>query len=459
MKKWFRASDGMTKGLLAAGILFSVTAAFLYSNFDGETITKWGFLLLESIRTGQFRSFPRLVVDVTGNATNYSMLLNFLVGFWLSPVYLLTHLLGIAAESLLVYELWYKVLLLGILAADLAAFGRLLNRLGWEDAKSAFAAALFLNSTVLCLAVLGKGQVDLLVLYFFLRGFERYVKEDWQAWAWFGAAFLCKPLILFVLMPLFLLRFHKDGLRVFVHAVLLFLPWAADYVLTALLMPEYHALSALVMQNMKAYFGGMSFTERMFYGGTPGISPFFLSLTAVAFYAFWLSATQKARIQHILSLPVLSLCCVYLFAGGSLQWLIYLMPLLLIGGLTLREQESSLLLLLGANVSLAAYFLVGETLVILPDTFYPVSENRVLAHALGLYGVETLSASLLVLSKTLLFGCILLLAAVILLQKDAKETGAAQDGTQSFWHRLWIGLVPVPMVLWILYSLLSWINF
>ena len=353
--------------LLLGGILVLLCTFFL-SNFDCEAIVRWGYGLLECIRTEQFGDFPRYVTEVMDSPTNYTLFVNGITALWLSPMYLL--LGNTMANSLLFYEIWYKVLLVIVLIADVKLLYNILWKLGFDREKAETGCGMFVTSSITLLAVLGKGQIDCYGLLFALIAMDFFLRRKYVRMSVFlGLALLVKPLFLWLIVPFLLLLIEKEKMRVIKHAVIVALPFLADKAVTLLLMPEYIEYSKEVSKRMEKYFDSPSIFEQMFLGGIKDVLPFWLLILIVCFTCYYLAMHGKVGTWHWYVFLPLPLIFWGIFINVSYQWFIYVLPFLIMMGLQMKKKSDAYLLMLGLNGGLTAYFMVAEAMAIMPTLF------------------------------------------------------------------------------------------
>lgn len=454
-KRAFWRTDGFY--LVAVGAVLAFLCTFFLSNYDCEAITKWGYDLLESISRGELGNYPRFVNLTFGSPTNYTLFVNAVTALWLSPLYILTG--GSAWEaSLLYYELWYKVLLAVCLALDVRIFWGILRRLGFDMEKAAEGCGMLLVSSISLLALMGKGQVDVYGFLFFLLGMRAYLRgRNFRMALWLGMAFLVKPLVLWVILPVFLLMMEKERFRVIRYGIVLLVPFLLDKVVTMLVMPEYVSLSRGTAQMMKEYFDGPSMFESMFTVKVNEMLVFWTLALVICFVCYYLAMHDMVKTWHFYFFPILLLILFGIFASVSYHWFIYILPFLIVMGLLYRKKSDCYFLMLGVNGGLALYFTVAETMVILPSLLGVVSGRASELSAVNMQILQSLRPYFFPVGKTVFFVSMLVMGGVFAFEqmRPVKEERPA-DPMEKRYEKMLLWLQPAPVIVYLGLAAIKW---
>lgn len=408
--------DGEAAYLIVWGCVLAFSCTFFLSNFDCEAVTKWGYGLLECIRQGQLANFPRFVMEQYNSPTNYTLFVNLVTAIWLVPSYVVGRLL-MQSSSLLFYEVWYKVLVGIVLLWDVKIFGEVLEERGFKRKERQIGCGLFLISGVTLLAVLGKGQVDIYGLLFLLYAMKLYHKEKYGRMSvLLGLAFVVKPLVLWVYLPFLLLLAGKEKLRVLLYGGISFIPFFVDKFVTRLLMPEYMTLEKEVAKRMKEYFGGLSMFESMFECGTNDVLVFWLLALVVCFICYYLAMHGKVKEWHFYFFPTLLLVLWGIFVCVSYQWFIYVVPFFIVMALQYKKRSDAYLLMLGINGGLAGYFMVAETMYVLPTLSGNIDGWVGEADSAVMQVLQSLRPYIFPIGKTLFFTAMLVCAGLFAME-------------------------------------------
>lgn len=396
----------------------------LYTNYDGTAITKWGILFLDAIRHGDLGNYPQRVLDIYGSATNYSLFVNLITAVWLSPLYLFCEMV-MHTDNIVLYELWYKCLLILALFLDMKVFGKVLQSFGFDKEKVVIGQFLLITSAVSLISALGKGQVDVYGLFFFLKGMEYQLQEKHIKMSLcMGVAFLIKPLVLWILIPCYILLLGREKKKTVLYVGICFIPFLIDKLITIILMPEYITISHETAQMLKKEFGGLSMFESLFYGGVNDTLPFWMLSIVICFVCYYVSTHHIVKTWHCLVMPVTILLLFSIFCSVSYHWFIYIIPILVIMILKLQKIQDGYLLMLGVNTSLTCYFLVGELLILLPTVQGSVYGSMHEIHYFGMQILQQYRWMLFPVFKTAFFTCILVILGLFSYEaiKDSKDS-------------------------------------
>lgn len=193
--------------LLALFLMLSFTAIFWHG--DGDFITRWAYLLLESVRIGDVRHYATFVASQM-QATNYNVLTNCFDALLLAPLYLVDQLLG-DGLPVAIYQCWMRI----ILVAACFATGRILKRvavfLGCNSNRAEWLSIFYLLSTPVLFGNLSMGQIDCVAALFWLLAFYYFLTERFYRMAfWFSAACCYKIFVpIFIFAPFICFLFYR----------------------------------------------------------------------------------------------------------------------------------------------------------------------------------------------------------------------------------------------------------
>ena len=157
------------------GIL-SILYAFTISHVDCNTITTWAYDLLESVKIGELRDFPVYTYETHDMATNYTLFSNVINAIWLLPLYLIDVICGFDF-SLIIYDVYYKVLVLAVMIISYIMMGKILNKTNFDAAKKNIGLYALGTSSILLMTVLGKGQIDIFDLLMVILAIYSYLNN------------------------------------------------------------------------------------------------------------------------------------------------------------------------------------------------------------------------------------------------------------------------------------------
>ena len=415
---------------MVSAMLLLILYAFTVSHVDCNTISTWGYDLLDSIRRGALREFPEYTYQAHGMATNYTLFSNIITAIWLTPVFILDCLIG-AHFEMVVYDVWFKVLILCVLCAALIIFYRILLRLKYDRRTIEIGCFVFATSAILLVSVLGKGQIDSISVFFVLLAiYCLYDEKILYSFLFLGIACLFKPFAILLGIPYLLLSIGKMGKKLAYCILFLIGPYIADYVITRLLMPEYGRMSDITNSLFKETFG-LSRIEELFAVRINAILLFFGLGLLICFIAFCVGIRNKTSKIHIVLLPPTMYLTYILFVNASsVYWLINILPIIVMIGLRFDRIEDFLILNTGINIGVCMYFPIAE------KGFAPAKSYSVL-HSLRDYNSsfdELLSGGfnkyIIYISVTLYIVCIILIPLIYLYEQKLKATKPVAEHTK-----------------------------
>ena len=283
------------------------------------------WLLLDCIRSGRFLDYYNVVMAHENtlyylNNAHYNILCYLIYAVWQLPVYLVCRLGHIAvSETFLMF--WSKAVGTAAFAGCAVVLGRIAAALGYSETDVHFIPLFFVLNPIAFFAALIMSQYDTLCLLFLLLAVLAWLqKRYWRFSLLAGAALVFKffPLLLF--LPLLVLR-EKRPLRCLAHAAAslwLYLP-------TALLFRGRTGDMAVFNEEV---------IQRVFAAVLPGgidPIPLFLLLYALLLmgcYLYRRDDDRTAAVMPWVGLTVYGL--LFLFVGWHPQWLILLVPFLVL---------------------------------------------------------------------------------------------------------------------------------
>lgn len=342
------------KKILIFAFVVCVLYIFTIAQIDCNTITTWGYDLLDSIRVGSLRDFPTYTYEMHQMPTNYSLFVNVVTGVWIAPLFILDKAFGLIS-SMIIYDMWYKVLIMGLFILDLYIFNKIMKKLGFDENKRDRGLYYYMLSTVLCITVLGKGQVDLLSVTLVLAGVLFFIEEKYIMMSVFlGLALCTKPFVILVIVPMYLLMISKRQWKVLISAIITLVPYGIDALLSKFLMPEYYSMKALTSQMFKEAFGE-SRIEQIISLRINHVLVFFAAAIIICFIALRIGRTRTTKVKDYLLLTSLMYIAYGIFVSDSCYWFIVIVPALIIMGLQYKHIQDFELLYFGSNLGVVIY--------------------------------------------------------------------------------------------------------
>ncbi len=315
---------------LAAGLL-ALAAFFCFVHYDLWETSAHSALFLESIFTGEPRSFYGLVAagnnpyDYVNNA-NYNPAMYSVFALAELPVYLLYRALGsLPPQALLGFVA--KAVCAAFYAGCVLLMPALGKVAGLSEKDAAYAALFFALWPPAFFSCFVMGQYDVICLFLMLAGFLCWT----QGWMWpfalfFGAAFAAKSFPALLFLPLLLLR-EKRPLRLLLYggaSLWLLLPTGLLYRGLTLGAADFNTLMA---QRL--------FATRLMGGREIPLFALLFGLLCVVCW-FWRPAQEK-MVRSGLWLGLCTFGLLFLLAEWHPQWLILLTPFVVLT--TLLEKQ------------------------------------------------------------------------------------------------------------------------
>lgn len=333
--KSIRAANGPSR---AEYIVFGLIAAafyFLFNHPDIIETARHSYILIRSTLNGNFFGFYEDVLNrvyseyVFTNAAHYNILMYILYALWELPLYIIERIGGFAFSDL-VLTLWCKAIGTGFYLGCGFLAAKLARQLGCDDAVCRWMPFFFWLNPISFFTTVTMGQYDSLCLFFTLWALCAYFDKRMMRFSLLmgiGIVFKFFPLMIFaplVLLaekrPLHILKYALCGLWLYIPTTLLFLGRTGD-----------------------AGFFTSEMIERMLQSAFPGgIMPasriaMFLVIVCFAAYLYHpADDTCQKRAAFYGSTAVFTV--LFLFLYWHPQWLILLVPFLLISMMMQRRR-------------------------------------------------------------------------------------------------------------------------
>ena len=354
-----KSFDKREKVLIGITFVISLLYAFTVSHYDCNSITMWGYDLLKSVFEGTISQYPEYTYEMHYLPNNYSIFDSVITAIFLSPLFLIEHFAQIAINAV-VYDIWYKVFVLAIHIIDLIILYHLLGMLGFNHAKRVKGIVLYMLSTVVCVCVVGKGQVDILTVTFIMLGMVFFLKKKYIYMSiLLGLAFLTKPFVLLLIVPFYLLTISKFKERVFIYSIITIIPYVIDYTITRILMPGYDVMKELNAQIYKEAEGSTR-VEEIFSVYINSFYVFIAIVIVICFISLRKGKNQEVEMKDYLLFPTLMYIAYGIFVSPSCNWFITIVPFLIIMGLSFKNEEDFELLYFGCNIGVIIYVFYTE---------------------------------------------------------------------------------------------------
>ena len=328
------------RNLFLIFILLFTTICFYYE--DTLSNTRQGINLWKSLFSGQFFQYysfnvqSKLAGEMFFDA-NYDMFLNLILAIWSFPLYIAELIVGTDIQNYFLARAWSKLFYpLAILHA-----GYLIKKIVLElnsDEESAENAFFMFSSGALVLTSgLIIGQVDIIGTIFILYAFLAFLKNRKIAFLlFFCLAVQCKSFAIFLYIPLILLK-EKRILKIIPEILL---PLLVTYLIGlpfSILDPTGVATKRPRLWLMLDF---MTRTKISLMG--VDIPVLFLLFIAVCMFAYRKNVPSKeAMPKWYMYICILGMLPILIGQLSYPQWMIYIIPFLVILHVTNPDQETA----------------------------------------------------------------------------------------------------------------------
>ena len=443
------------KIIFIIAIIVSLCYIFTIGQWDMQTITGWGYDMLDSIKLGMFSDFPWYTTVSRSMPSNYTMIANMTTALWLSPLYII-QTLSDRVFDLEFYELWYKVFIGIIHFVNVYLINKVLIKLKVNNNSRVEIMSLYMLSSVILLAVIGQGQVDIESMLFVLLSFYYLIDGKYSLFAVFmGISMIYKPFSLLIAVPILLLLISKTGIKVICNMILLALPYGINLLITKILMPDYNRYVRLVDEQCKEVMG-TNRVEEMFSLRLNSVLVFFASVLIVCFICLYLGLHKKVKFKHYLYMPVICFMSYALFVSPSTYWFILIMPTILLMGQVFDRKGEAYLLNLGINIGVIMAIYISE------KEYSPNPELSILSVILGKkrdiifydYFPDLLMDYGFFLGTTLFVACILLFVIMYMYitRKGEGRVNITRGNKSNLFDNLMYYIQPLPAIGYLMFA-------
>lgn len=325
-------------------LLFGLAAVFCFFIFQQGDILHTGGSSFAYLN-GHILDFYDYNVQYM-SVNNYLPSTYILFAIWNIPI----RVLGLVVEPTqtvgLSVLLWYKLLPTLFYFGSAMIFYRILLQLGTTRKQAELGAFIFMSSPIGFFSQFIFGQYDSFTLFFVLCGVYFWIKNDfWRFVIFFGVGITFKYTALLVFVPLLLLR-EKRYFRIIKGCLLAIFPFALEVIIY---IPSEAFRNGVFGFGAVGYLTGLQFTTTSFQ-----ISPIIVLWLLLCGFAFFQKCDDIIN-EYKWGVWLSSLVCFLIFGlcQWHPQWLLFMVPFLVLGMLYHEKAEVFLildLLLMGAFV-------------------------------------------------------------------------------------------------------------
>ena len=308
-------------------VLFMLTITSFYY-CDTNSCIRQGINFWEALFSGKFFWYYSLniasqqrgeMIDVA----NYDMILNFLMGIWQFPLYLLEKFFHINALDYFVFRIYGKLYLLILIFFSADILKKIAGIIIREPKKEECIYFFYISSACLFSATGVIGQVDIIGIVFILLTYHSIVKEEKvKALLFFIIACQCKNFSLFIFIPVIILL-EKNLLKIAIYSIL---PLAAGWLINLPFKIVDAEATSLKAERVSAMLSEMTELKLRFMG--IDIPVLFLVFIVICIVCYLISVSKEDVLyyQWIFYVGFISIVMVQLCFGTSPYWIIYLLP-------------------------------------------------------------------------------------------------------------------------------------
>lgn len=421
------------------------------SHADVTCLAKWGVELLEHIKNGNTSMY---YVDMfnTGEGNNYNFFQTLVLSMACFPVYCVAKVFKVEVSYLL-YQTSIKltVAIMHVLCAY--EIYKVIIKLTEQSRKAFISAMLYLACPVVIMHGIGIGQIDGIGVLLFLLSLLFYLDKKYYKMAiCIGFAILSKYFLLMIYVPVALMKICEIK------------KWY-KYMIIAFLIPLMNRIVTNILfidaRRQASIHNSQVFIPRLFTENIDGrVSIFLLMLLLLCGIMLAIGLRGKGRDYIALLMPVIIFWFFLLLVFWHPQWIIYMIPLLLIMSSYVKHEIEILLYAFGANIgftifSMSAFSALPYSSVLVKESvlgkFVPGDETRFVTPWL----FERFTENIMTLGGTILMASILMIIIIFIIDLKNNRFEMISNNTVQIKTRwlsdlLWLLTIMVPTVVYII---------
>lgn len=313
-----------------------VVCFLLFNHPDIQETARHAYILIQSTLDGDFlnffeNTFSRVYGYPYVNAAHYNILMYILYAIWELPLYLIERIGGFAFSDLML-SLWCKVIGVSFYLGCGFLVQRIAQQLHCRKTACRWAPLMFWLNPISFFTTVVMGQYDSICLFFTLWALVLFFeKKYWKFVLMAGVGIVFKFFPLFLMIPLLLLV-EKRPLRLLGYgaaSLWLYLP-------TTLLFIGRTGDAAFFNQLMSQRLFASVFSGGMMDASRFGLVMILICVAAYLYHPADDWALRDAALYG--SMVVLS--CLFLLVLWHPQWVILLVPFLLLVGMRQRDRAA-----------------------------------------------------------------------------------------------------------------------
>ena len=240
----------MPKSVFILSVCASLASAVLFAHtYDVSALVLWWNTLIDNIISGNFSEYQHTLGLISADIdlpveTNYPLFLNMAGALWMSPVYIILHLLHMTSHQW-INILWVKLLLIICNFGIAKIIQLILAENNVDRNKQILVSVIYLLSPFVQFYSIGMGQIDALGLLFAMLAFLSLMREHNVHFIVFSViSILMKPFVIFIIVPLLIYAWHKSKKLTIVTTFIVIGSYILQHFLSDLLIYDYSDGSA-----------------------------------------------------------------------------------------------------------------------------------------------------------------------------------------------------------------------
>lgn len=316
--------DKKQRILLAAAALVTLLFFYAFMYSDILITTSFGVNFWDVLFGGDiFRFYEVCHCDVENaayhifNAPDYDFLIYIIFAAWNFPLWIAKKAAHVNIWESALAIAWAKTLVLIFVALTAKAVVDICKTLKMTQENIRDTILLFATSSILYMSVFVTSQYDIIYLFFMLKAFDYYLKNDiWRFTAFMALTIPIKLLSVFLFPPLLLYK-EKNVFKICLKTAALFLPW----LLLKLIFPM-GAGNSTNDENILVIFGQKLVFREL------EIPLFILAVMVFYILCYVLKAPEddeKAGLNSV-RIAFMSYALFFILCGTNPYWYILLLP-------------------------------------------------------------------------------------------------------------------------------------
>lgn len=216
------------------GIIGIVSLLFFYAFMYSDILitTSFGINFWDILFKGEiFRFYEVCHSDINNaayqiyNSPDYDFFIYIIFAIWNFPLWIVRKITHINIWESALSMMWAKSLVLLFTILTIKEIINICSTLEISEENKNHVVLIFITSPILYMSLFVNSQYDIIYLFFMLKAFDCYLKDNiWRFVAFMAITLPIKSLSIFLFPPLLLYK-EKNVLKAALKTIVLFLPW------------------------------------------------------------------------------------------------------------------------------------------------------------------------------------------------------------------------------------------